>query len=77
MGSIDLLFENFIDTLQDKFPATTYTMLRTSTKIKKPDILQSCGNCGLIIDVVNCPLVAQNQEGMCYGCSRLARYMHK
>ena len=58
MGTYDLLFENFIDTLQDKFPATTYTMLRTATKIQRPQVVQECRNCGLVVDVVNCPLVA-------------------
>jgi tRNA(Ile)-lysidine synthase TilS/MesJ len=35
LGSIDLLIEDFLLNLQDKFPSTTHTILRTVSKLSK------------------------------------------
>jgi len=72
-GSIDMLIENFLHCLQDKFPSTTHTLLRTSGKLRPLEIQDRCELCQESLDRPTNVLEEFKvmNHRLCYACHHL------
>lgn len=73
MGSIDQLTQGFLANLQEKFPATTHTVLRTAGKLTDTAGLPVCPICLGPMDQPVSELEGVRDRDTCYACSDMLR----
>ena len=71
LGSIDVLTQGFLSTLQEKFPATTHTVLRTAGKLVDTLGLSVCPVCMGPKDAAVSELEGSRDPESCYACSEM------